>query len=302
MRTDPPRLSVLLPAYEHPAGVERILAALAPDACDAVEVLVSDDSASDGVEEAVGRYAGRFPDLRYSRNRPGLGAVANWNHLVRSAGGEHVVLLHHDEVPATTGFLKCVLETLERDPEIDVLVLECLLVQQPGKAVAHMPRWLRRLVVERAPGYLLRRNVIGSPSTLVVRRERYPEYDARLRWLVDVEAYVRLLEACPKVAFSSCAVASVPFQGSITRSISREVAAIQARELAYLAEKRHGSVATALLFGMSARQRVSRVGEALCWYAFRAAWAAWRGLRPAAPGGVFAGSLGASSELPTGDA
>jgi hypothetical protein len=229
-----PRLSVLVPAYRYPAGVLRILDGLF-DGCegtDAVEVLVHDDSPDDAVAEAISAHPAAR-SVQYRHSRPARGAVPNWNALLDAARGHHVWLLHHDEFPVGPRFLPRLLDRLSAADAPDVLVLDCLLADlRRLRARRHLPGWLRVAVARHAPDYLLRRNVIGPTSAFVARRELYPRFDPALRWVVDVEAFRRLLLPRPSVALADgLAIASVLDRpGSITASLGGELARIDRAE------------------------------------------------------------------------
>lgn len=63
----------------------------------------------------------------------------------------------------------------------------------PGTVRLHTPRRLRRWIVNRFPAYLLRRNVLGPPSVIVLKESLRAPFDPRIPWMVDVEWYHRIL-------------------------------------------------------------------------------------------------------------
>jgi len=274
-----PLLSVLIPAYSYPDGVERILRMLsAPGLGHQIELRIADDSPDDGVESLVQSLAPSFePTIAYRRNRPALGAAANWNSLLDEARGHHVWLLHHDEFPLGEAFLPRLLQELRSDEETDTLLMDCLLVEPTrGRNRQHLPMALRSVVVRHAPGYLFRRNVIGPASCLVVRRERYPRFDTRLRWLVDVDAFARLLSGGIRARVcTALKVGSV--QGrpdSITKQIAQGLAPLHREELDLLLAKHAGTPLEAWLAlagGQSPGARAFRGVETLAWAGLRVA-------------------------------
>ena len=96
-----PWLSLLIPAYDFPAGVDRILDSVAAAADERIECLVGDDSTTPEVERRVRAHAA-FASGRvaYVRNVPARGAVTNWNEMITRASGEYLLFMHHDECPA----------------------------------------------------------------------------------------------------------------------------------------------------------------------------------------------------------
>lgn len=274
---DAPLLSILLPTYSYPEGVHRILCALdAPGFAEQVEILIADDSPDDAVQTLVQSLTPRLSlPLAYRRNMPGLGAAANWNNLLDQARGRFVWLLHHDEFPVGEDFLARLLVALRSDT--DVLLLDCLLVDPAtGSNRQHLPIALRAAIVRHAPGYLLRRNVIGPASCLVVRRDRYPRFETHLRWLVDVEAYVRLLRHDTVVATClSLRIGSVlDRSASITAQIAADLPRLHREELAWVHAKHAASDMSpwvALAAGPGIGAQLLRGVETVAWVALRAA-------------------------------
>lgn len=269
-----PLLSILIPTYGYPPGLERIFQALGDDYSDEWELLVFDDSPDNEIQELVSLVASKSKwALRYEHNQPALGPAANWNALLDAAQGEYCLLLHHDEFPLGDNFVNNILHALHQDPSIDVLVLDCVLVSsRNGCNRRHMSTWLQRLVITHFPQYLFRRNVIGPTAALVVRRLMYPRFNARLQWLIDVDLYVRLLKMpvhvwfCPAIKIGSMLGGA----DSITAGLGPSIPQLAAEERIYLMELRQSS---SIWLGPSANEKVSRsilrFGEAVCWKLMR---------------------------------
>lgn len=230
-----PLLTVVLPAYRYREGIERILCTL-PLSDPRIEVIVGDDT-PDGSLAAWLQGAGRqvAVHLKYHRNTPPLGAVPNWNDLIRRATGKYVWLLHHDECPVDEAAVSRLLALLGQAPDLDAVILDCVLVLgESGVNRRHMPNWMRALVVTKFPNYLLRRNIVGPASSIVVRRELYEMYDESLRWLVDVELYRRVFEKVRRIHLAhDVTVLSFSYRlESITASLCHDLRQIALQERA----------------------------------------------------------------------
>lgn len=265
-----PLVSILVPAYRYAEGIHRILASLQPLPIEDCELIVFDDSPDDKVEVTVAQWCTTTGMLvLYQHNWPARGAVANWNALLDAATGEYCLLLHHDEFPLSNYFLRDLTTALRRDTDTDALVLDCVLVApQTGRNRRHLPTWLRAFVVNRFPQYLFRRNVIGPTSALVIRRSLYPRFDVRLRWLVDVDLYVRMLKVAthlrlsPRIRIGSI----VGRSDSITARLGTSVPQVAQEERAYL-RGIHPTVGLWLgpVPGESVMHGLLRTAEAACW-------------------------------------
>ncbi len=192
---DAPVLSILIPSYNYPEGVGRILRALYPWDNDACEVVIADDSSDSGVADEVRDFikiSGQ--KITYYSNFPPKGAVANWNSLVSGAHGKYCLLMHHDECPIAANFTENLIRRISESPDVDVGVLDLILVREGSlTTIRHVPSYFRMFVLIYIPGYIFRRNVIGPVSSLVIRRSCFPKFNEQLRWLVDVDMYFRLI-------------------------------------------------------------------------------------------------------------
>jgi len=239
-RKSSPNLSVLIPAYNFAEGVLRIVSPLLSEGRSDIEILIHDDSCNARVEAAIQELIESNACLRYVRNSPALGAVYNWNSLLQNAQGKYVILIHHDDFPLSETFASDLLGELERQDWPDALILSCLTYDVGNKKIRPcVCNFIRACIGRHFPTYLLRRNVIGSPSMLVVRRELFDGYDVGLKWLVDVEAYVRFLtKQKRRLAFSTMMMASsTGMPDAISSTIKSDVKEIADAELAYLEAK-----------------------------------------------------------------
>ncbi len=269
-----PSLSVLIPAYEYPLGVLRILDRLKAGNCEGVECLIGDDSRTDAVEQVVRAHT-LFASggVHYRRNRPSLGAVANWNDLIVRAQGDYVLLMHHDECPERDDFFQSLLQALKRHEHPDVLLLECMLPTLAGRRLRHhVPPLLRRTLLAWSPNHLLRHNTLGSPSVAVVRRSHCQAFNPSFKWLVDVEWMVRLLRASgTRIAFAvGLAVVSLPNAAtSITASLGGQIPALREMEARQICAQWGRTPVFALLLPATLRERLLARLEAVVWLALR---------------------------------
>ena len=205
-----------------------------------IEVLVHDDSTDDNVEAAMNELAASHSFLRYSRNVPAKGAVGNWNGLLQHAQGRYVILIHHDDFPLSETFASDLMAALEKNDWPDAVILSCLAYNAGRRKIKPcICNPIRSFIAKRTPFYLFRRNVIGPPSVLVVRRELFEGYDPGLKWLVDVEAYFRFLASKTRRLFFSrlIMVSSTGLPSAISTSIRNNIEEITEAELAYIETK-----------------------------------------------------------------
>lgn len=278
-----PWLSLLIPAYDYPEGVARILNVLASAQDPGIECLIGDDSTDSKVERLVSHRQGEFArPIQYVRQSPRLGAVANWNRLLGNASGRHILFMHHDECPEDHLFfakLRAELSALSADSHV---ILNCKLPAANRRWRAHMPFCVRSFIALRIPQYLLRRNVIGSPSVWVAPRIAAPVFDIRMRWLVDVDWYTRMLAASnpQDLNFSQLAILSFPRgSGSITASLRDQTGSLAAQEAHLVARLSGQTLITQMIVAESWKARVLAGAEQVTWLFLRVSVLLWTHLR-----------------------
>jgi glycosyltransferase involved in cell wall biosynthesis len=161
-----------------------------------VELVISDDSPDDSVKIAIEPYITEL-SIVYIQNRPALKSPANWNNAIAHAKGAFFVLLHQDDWLHDTDALKKYMQAFEANPKAGFVFCKNIAVTEEGKEIVlqHIPSLLNRLT--KTPLHLVLAQIIGPPSNTMLRIEVRDKvtYDEDLIWLVDVDYYVRVLQA-----------------------------------------------------------------------------------------------------------
>lgn len=193
-----PLVSICIPTYRQTHLLKQNLDSILRQTYRQLEVLVSDDSPQDEVQELVKEYAGRLP-LSYVRNRPSLGSPANWNAVLSRANGDFVLLLHHDDQFSKKDSLQKLLTPLLTNASIDFSFgrnesIDAIAGTKPFSA-AHFNRYYNH------PSLLLLANTLGAPSNVLLRRNAVGRYDERFKWIVDVYFYSTLFAQKKRFAY-----------------------------------------------------------------------------------------------------
>jgi glycosyltransferase involved in cell wall biosynthesis len=237
-----PLLSILIPVFNYSEGLERIIYGLNLKNVKQYEILVYDNSDNNSSEKIIDEWKSKSKlNITYIRNIPPIGPALNWNNLLDSAKGKFSLLMHHDEFPIESDFLSQLCDKIEKNPEKDIFILDCILVDPAsGRNIRHIPSFIKSLLLKGPPVYLFRRNYIGPSATVVCRTKSYPRFDERLIWFIDTDLYVRMFLKSRKYMYlPNIKVGSL--QGrkdSITAKLSSSIKVIKAREISYLAKTR----------------------------------------------------------------
>ena len=191
-----PLISICIPAYLKPDYVVRLLKSVLLQTYKRVEVVISDDSPDDTVKIAIEPYKSEL-SIVYIQNRPALKSPANWNNAIREAKGDFFILLHQDDWLFDAEALNKYLKAFNDNPKAGFVFCKNIAVTEEGKEIVlqHIPGLLHRLT--KTPLHLVLAQVIGPPSNTMLRtsiRDKV-QYDEDFIWLVDVDYYVRVLQA-----------------------------------------------------------------------------------------------------------
>jgi glycosyltransferase involved in cell wall biosynthesis len=238
----PPRISVLMPCFNHGAFVGEAVSSVLAQTLQDFEIIVVDDGSTDpATRETLARLSGPGTTVLTTANR---GLPAARNHAARHASGEFFCALDADDKLAPTWFEKAV-GVLERQPDL--------------MFVSH---WLETFGDERwtwtpercdLPSLLARNAVNGAA---LVRRSAFEAvggYNEDMReGCEDWDFWLRLVEAgfhgiiIPEILFyyrrrpdsmSREMLEEQAYQGPLEVLVSRHVAAYRAHLLTVLVAK-----------------------------------------------------------------
>jgi len=195
-------LSILIPAYNFPNGIRRILERLEYNS--ETEIVIFDNSDNLNILQLIDRFKKKFNNQIVYKSFNATNAVQNWNNLIKFSNGNFYILLHHDELLLLNTTMSNFVNYL-KNTESSLLIFKCILKKRFLKL--HFPIFLSKFLVKRFPIYLLKRNFLGPTACLVIKKDVFYElYDENLKWLVDVDFYYRLfLNKNIKFEFSNLA-------------------------------------------------------------------------------------------------
>lgn len=204
------KVSVCIPAYRQIEYLRQTLQSLTEQDFTDYEVIVSDDSPDESVRDLVAEFS--FGErLRYVRNTPPLGSPENWNAAVRLAKGEYVKILHHDDQLISPDALRKFVQLLDENPDSD-FGFSATMVDHVDTGIqrVHCPTSKQLADLAADPSSLFVGNCIGAPSVTIYRRSASVEYDSRMKWLVDIDHYYRVLVRNGRFAFTPDVLVRTP--------------------------------------------------------------------------------------------
>lgn len=213
-----PKISCVIPTYENVGLAEQCIRAAAAQRGVAIEIVVSDDSASDAVRALTARLARDHPQILYGPGARTGNPVDNWNAGLDRARGDYAVMIHHDETLVDPDYLRRAAEALEATGA-RLLVSDLDVRSLSGSRFPLVVRVARLLRLPSWTLYLL--NWIGPTAVVVFPLAGQPRFDRRLVWNSDVDFYARLFRRHGEIVRDSAlAVTTMRHAEQITARIS----------------------------------------------------------------------------------
>ncbi|MDD5596856.1 MAG: alpha-1,2-fucosyltransferase [Victivallaceae bacterium] len=190
------KVSICIPAYEKPQQLKRCLNSIAWQVFDDYEIIITDDSRNQSIKAVISLFKKTFGSkLLYIKNDRSLGAPRNWNKAISFARGEYVKIIHHDDWLSDRNSLLNFVNAMDNSPDSILGFAVSLNTNEQMNIISKNYIDKDKLKsIENNPYCLFYNNYIGAPSATIYRNINKIIFDANLKWLVDVDFYIRLLE------------------------------------------------------------------------------------------------------------
>lgn len=221
-----PFISICIPAYKNIAFLERLLNSIAEQTFTDYEVIITDDSPDSELEKFIINY-NRIAALRYFRNPSSLGTPENWNEAIRNAKAGWIKIMHHDDwfygryslekyvaairANSSSSFFFSAFQNVNEDTG-----------EKEEKGIK--PFQLKRLL--KNPSILVAGNVMGPPSVVLYKNEPLLLYDKELKWVVDIDFYIRYLHQHKPVYIQEILVNIGVHKKQVTQEVSHDPAVV----------------------------------------------------------------------------
>ncbi len=187
-----PFFSIIIPTYKNPDILKTVMDSVLSQTFQDFEMIITDDSPDDQVKDFI---EAQYKDDRiiYFQNRVALGTPENWNSGIKKASGEWIKLLHDDDWFAADNALERFAEAINKNPDAKVFHCDYENVFLDGGYYAK-PRagqYLKKQFKENK-FTLVSRNFIGPPSVVLTHSSLEFNYDGALKWMVDIDYYMRI--------------------------------------------------------------------------------------------------------------
>lgn len=230
-----PLVSVVIPTYGRPEDMTSAVATARDQTYDSVELVIVDDCSPDPIEPRVQELdLSAFERVRCLRHEENQGAAAARSTGIEDAEGEFVAFLDDDDRWVESKLARQVDALQGCGPETGVAYSGMRIVDSDDETIrVQSPTKSGDLTKT-----LLCRNVVGSYSTVMVRREAIEDTglpDERFPSWQDMEWYVRLSQNWDFVAIP--APLTIIYQADDHEQISDDFEAIESQSYELFVQK-----------------------------------------------------------------
>ena len=243
------KLTILIPTYNFKLGINKILdciESIEDDLRDYIEIIISDDSEEEIIQKSRNKSLKKhFKNYFYFHNIENEGAINNWNKLISKAKGDYIWLLHHDEYwQKEKNIIRYILEAINtKNPNILILPITKLKTKRIFNInfkIIQKHITFKKIIKTyiNNPKLFIKSNIIGPPSALIYKKNNF-SYDVNLKYLVDVEFYIRLFKSynSKKIILGTKYFDLISMQDndkSITSFLQKEIRSLKKKEENYI--------------------------------------------------------------------
>jgi glycosyltransferase involved in cell wall biosynthesis len=186
-------ISICIPVYKRTEFLKRLLDSINIQTYKNFEVIVTDDSPDENVRLFCAQYKSSF-GIRYIKNSNSLGTPENWNEAMRHAKGGWIKLMHDDDWFASESALSEFVHAITNNTSAEFLfsAYSNYYFDHSNYKAFHITKWWMKKLLQN-PAVLFSRNVIGAPSVVMHKKSIDLYYDRNIKWLVDIDFYIRVL-------------------------------------------------------------------------------------------------------------
>jgi len=198
-----PKVSICIPVfrdlknYLFKEQVTRCLNSIFTQKYEEYEVIITDDTVDNSGEIIINEIVKKHncaENLKYFKNNERKGSPENWNEAIRLASGNYIKILHQDDWLFDENSLNHFVRLLDENLKVSFAFCSSAIYDLSYRYVGkYSPSRRYFNIIKRNPDNLFFYNLIGAPSATIYKRELNLEFDPQMKWLVDVDFYIRLL-------------------------------------------------------------------------------------------------------------
>jgi glycosyltransferase involved in cell wall biosynthesis len=194
-----PKVSICMPNYNCSRYLPEAIESVLKQSYSNFEFIIIDDCSKDNSVEIIKKYAEKDKRIVFSINDHNMGMVNNWNLCLKSAQGDYIKFLFHDDVLASEKALERMVSVLDANEDISLVATARNIINDRSEIMETWSEYKTRT------GYagtkiiqdclIEQKNRIGEPSVVMFRKKHAGRgFDGRYKQAVDLEMWFHILE------------------------------------------------------------------------------------------------------------
>lgn len=196
-----PKVSICIPAYNQTEYLKKTIDSVLSQTFDDYEIIITDDSPNHSVGDLVNSFD-RKDKIKYYKNSVSLGSPENWNESLRKSKGKYIKVLHHDDALNDKDSLEKYVALLDQNEKADFAFSATKACSAIGGNYIHSATSEQVNQLRKDPSVLYTNNFVGAPSNTIFRYKENLFFDKKIKWLVDIDFYIRILLSNPNFIFT----------------------------------------------------------------------------------------------------
>jgi len=195
-----PKVSICIPTYNQTYYLVKLLDSILIQTFTDFEVIISDDSNTENVKLLIDTYSKKI-NFKYFKNYPAFGTPLNWNKSIELATGEFIKIMHHDDWFTDLNSLQKFVKYAQICEYSFVFSGAISINEKENTEQLHLPNSDFLNEIKQNPNHLFFGNLIGPPSSVIFKKSDVIYFDVNLKWVVDVDFYIRMLKNSKSYCF-----------------------------------------------------------------------------------------------------
>lgn len=131
-----PLISIGMPVYQGERYIQEAVNSILSQTLEDFELIISDNSSTDGTEEICRHFESKDPRVRYYRQKHNIGAARNFNFTFQVSNGPYFKWAAHDDTCAPQFLSRCLSE-LEKDPTVVLAFPKTIVIDSESKVIEY---------------------------------------------------------------------------------------------------------------------------------------------------------------------
>jgi glycosyltransferase involved in cell wall biosynthesis len=198
MNSSEPLISILIPTWNRPQSLVRLIERINLTKHDDIEIIIVDNDSEEENWLKLKNITSLHNNVRLFRNQQNIGMTPNWNKTIEYARGTWLSFICDDDIYKEDAFSR--IRTLIKDITTPCLILQSFEIETATKWLEKGPETARNTTLPPASGQFWHREIT----------DKLGGFDVRIKYCPDAEFWLRMAYQYPVLKVRDMFV--IPYQ------------------------------------------------------------------------------------------